>query len=191
MKRLTTNNPSDNLSQLLNFAYAEGEHVKLAYAGMRHGADLCEYISGEAGDAGLPCAPSPDDVMEGSCIECDCVFGVLNNVAIQAAELRARLMRIEDILGEDYDLEHLREFVKAERRWIPVTERLPDEEFWKYQKELGYDKMEVLVMIKGAKTATTLYYDTDGDFVDDNGDAWLVTHWMHLPEPPKEETCQK
>lgn len=125
MKRLTTNNPSDNQSQLLNFAYAEDNRVKLSYAGMRHGADLCEYISSEVGDAGLSCAPSPDDVMEGSCIECDCVFGILNNVAIQAAELRARLMKIEDILGEDYDLEHLRELVKAERRWIPVTEQLP------------------------------------------------------------------
>ena len=47
-------------------------------------------------------------------MECDCVFGVLNAVAIQAAELRARLMMIEDILGENYNLEHLRELVKAE-----------------------------------------------------------------------------
>lgn len=127
MKRLTTNSPSDNYSQLMNYAYGEDKRVKLSYAGMRHGADLCEYISGEAGDAGLSCAPSPDDVMEGTCMQCDCVFGVLNNVAIQAAELRARLMMIEDILGEDYNLEHLRELVKAERRWIPVTERMPEE----------------------------------------------------------------
>lgn len=183
MKRLTTNNPSDNLSQLLNFAYAEGEHVKLAYAGMRHGADLCEYISGEAGDAGLSCAPSPDDVMEGSCIECDCVFGVLNNVAIQAAELRARLMRIEDILGEDYDLEHLREFVKAERRWIPVTERLPETngQYLCYVRSCAF---------RGSHYCSILNYDKNGFrsghiYTDD------VTHWMPLPEPPKEETCQK
>ena len=114
MKRMTANNPTDNTSQLLNYAYAEDKRVKLAYAGMKHGADLCEYISGEACEAGLSCAPSPDDVMEGICMQCDCVFGVLNIVAIQAAELRARLMMIEDILGEDYDLEQLRELVKAE-----------------------------------------------------------------------------
>ena len=71
-------------------------------------------------------------------------------------------------------------------KWIPVTERLPDKEFWEYQKKYGQDNMEVLVMIKGAKEATTLYYDVDGDFSDENGDTWLVTHWQPLPEPPKE-----
>lgn len=170
MKRLTTNNPSDNLSQLLNFAYADGEHVKLAYAGMRYGADLCEYISGEAGDAGLTCAPSPDDVMEGSCIECDCIFGVLNNVAIQAAELRARLMKIEDILGEDYNLEHLRELVEAERRWIPVEEGLPDE--------------DVRVIVRIDRTVWNTAFELDADR-QHNGE-WVrwgraVTNWMPMP----------
>lgn len=177
MKRLTTSNPESNASQLLNYAYSEDRRVKLAYAGMKHNADLCEYISGEAGDAGLSCAPSPDDVMEGSCIECDCVFGVLNNVAIQAAELRARLMMIEDILGEDYDLEQLREMVDAERRWIPVTERLPDVHkpvLVCREKEPG-----VLIVEQGCK---------------DLGDWWRVygtrvkriRFWMPLPEAPKE-----
>ena len=76
---------------------------------------------------------------------------------------------------------------KEEPRWIPVTERLPDKEFWEYQKKYGQDNMEVLVMIKGAKVATTLYYDDEGDFSDDNGDTWLVTHWQPMPNPPKEE----
>lgn len=71
-------------------------------------------------------------------------------------------------------------------RWIPVTERLPDEELWAYQERYGQDNMEVLVMIKGAKAATTLYYDADGDFSDDNGDTWLVTHWQPMPEPPED-----
>lgn len=72
------------------------------------------------------------------------------------------------------------------RKWIPVTERLPDKELWEYMKKYNQDNMEVLVMIKGAKEATTLYYDDDGDFCDDEGNAWLVTHWMPLPEPVKE-----
>lgn len=33
----------------------------------------------------------------------------------QAAEQRSRLKMIEDILGDDYDLDHLRELVEAER----------------------------------------------------------------------------
>lgn len=177
MKRLTTSNPDSNASQLLNYAYSEDGRVKLAYAGMKHNADLCEYISGEAGDAGLSCAPSPDDVMEGGCMECDCVFGVLNNVAIQAAELRARLMMIEDILGEDYDLEHLRELIKAERHWIRPEEQLPDVHkpvLVCREKEPG-----VLIVEQGCK---------------DLGDWWRVygtrvkriRFWMPLPEPPGE-----
>jgi len=73
------------------------------------------------------------------------------------------------------------------QRWIPVTERLPDKELLEYQKKYDQDNMEVLVMIKGAKEATTLYYDNEGDFIDENDDAWLVTHWQPMPKPPKED----
>ena len=72
------------------------------------------------------------------------------------------------------------------QQWTPVTERLPDKELWEYQKKYNQDNMEVLVMIKGAKEPTTLYYGDDGDFNDDEGNSWLVTHWMPLPETPKE-----
>lgn len=58
---------------------------------------------------------------------------------------------------------------KEERRWIPVTERLPD---------IG---IEVLV-----------YSEDDGICVDYcDGDSFVcyyVTHWMPLPKPPKEGT---
>lgn len=58
---------------------------------------------------------------------------------------------------------------QEERRWIPVTERLPD---------IG---IEVLV-----------YSEDDGICVDYyDGDSFCyygVTHWMPLPEPPKEDS---
>lgn len=57
---------------------------------------------------------------------------------------------------------------QEERRWIPVTERLPD---------VG---IEVLI-----------YSEDDGVCVDyyggDSFGYYNVTHWMPLPEPPKEE----
>ena len=57
---------------------------------------------------------------------------------------------------------------QEERRWIPVTERLPD---------IG---IEVLV-----------YSEDDGVCVDyyggDSFGYYDVTHWMPLPEPPKGE----
>lgn len=57
---------------------------------------------------------------------------------------------------------------QEERRWIPVTERLPD---------VG---IEVLI-----------YSEDDGVCVDyyvgDSFGYYDVTHWMPLPEPPKED----
>lgn len=56
-------------------------------------------------------------------------------------------------------------------KWIPVTERLPDD----MKRVLVYSK------IQGIRT----------DFLCHYGSGWyrttLVTHWMPLPEPPKEE----
>lgn len=108
MERLTRHEPENNTQAMLNFARAVDGRVKLGYASGRENADLCEYIADQAADAGYSCAPTPDEVMEGSCMECDCVFGILSNVATQAAELHARLMKIEDILGDTYNLEEMR-----------------------------------------------------------------------------------
>ena len=115
MERLTTDNPMTNVATMLNMAYAGEDHrVKLR---IREGSvDLCEYISEEARTEQGGCDVSPDDVMEGSCLECDCPYSTLNNVATQAAELRSRLKMIEDILGDTYDLDRLRVLVNADQR---------------------------------------------------------------------------
>lgn len=66
--------------------------------------------------------------------------------------------------------------------WVSVKERLPDEELKRF-KELfpGENEVEVLVMIQGAYTATTLYWD--GEKFYDEMSSYEVTHWMPLPEP--------
>lgn len=63
------------------------------------------------------------------------------------------------------------------QRWIPVTERLPEK--WG----------EYLVMIEGDKVPTTLYYEWADKYWFDfpNGRKFVATHWMPMPEPPKEE----
>lgn len=64
----------------------------------------------------------------------------------------------------------------ANPQWIPVTERLP-----------GFEIERVLVMIKGdfilgyPKMDTDRYVNSIWVRYGDN-----VTHWMPLPEPPKE-----
>ena len=56
-------------------------------------------------------------------------------------------------------------------KWIPVTERLP---------EVGAD---ILVCHKNGFVATNAWLGTHWWFKDDKN---TITHWMPLPEPPKE-----
>ena len=59
---------------------------------------LTEYIAKHAQEE---CEVTAEDVMEGCCFECmDCPLGILNTIAIQAAELRHRLSELEDKLEE-------------------------------------------------------------------------------------------
>lgn len=93
-------------------------------------------------------------------------------------------------MARDYLKEHF-----AEPRWIPVTERLPEKKGMYLVHEKAFNKwggyMNVVCFspcydgveehLKGRK----MWYDYDsewGDFEIRN-----VTHWMPLPEPPKEE----
>ena len=61
-------------------------------------------------------------------------------------------------------------------RWIPVTERLPEDGQW------------VLVWGHGQKIPIMMFRES-GAWIDDQFEFHTtVTHWMPLPEPPKEET---
>lgn len=73
--------------------------------------------------------------------------------------------------------------LKSLPRWIPVTERLP---------ETGHD-----VLVKFPQNMAVASIDI-GEWVVNSGDGWCTdinlaggeknpTHWMELPEPPKEE----
>lgn len=96
MKRLTTDDPYENVFIMLNYAYrGDDGNVKLRYGNGEENIDLCEYIAQES--TGKSCDLSAEDVMEGACIEgCDCPLAILYTVAVQAAELRERLKKYED-----------------------------------------------------------------------------------------------
>ena len=116
MERLTKEKPESNVDALFNFAFADDGEVKLAYAGDEEHISLVKYIRQLAKEKGCEC--SEEDIMNGDscgcCDECDCPVAVLNIVAIQAAELRARLKAIEDILGDEYDLERLKQLLAGD-----------------------------------------------------------------------------
>ncbi len=92
--RLTTDNPTNNTQRMLNYAYDKDGRVFLSYGNGEEDIDLCDYISQEAADKG--CHYTPEEVMEGACVECDCPLAILYCVAVQAAELRGRLKEYED-----------------------------------------------------------------------------------------------
>ena len=72
------------------------------------------------------------------------------------------------------------------RGWIPVTERLPEK--WRETDEKYFgDPIEFIVHIAGAECATTLCFDGKDFFDITTGESYTATHWMPLPEPPKEE----
>ena len=71
------------------------------------------------------------------------------------------------------------------KSWIRTEDREPDEEY-KAWKEAGHrDDPQFIVHIRFATLTTCLYYDGQC-WVDEYGDAYDVTHWMIMPEVPKE-----
>ena len=65
---------------------------------------------------------------------------------------------------------------------------------WHPASEPPTEAGEYIVMIGGAANATTLLYSELGDWfeeVDGYPEYYHVTHWMPLPEPPKEDEDEK
>jgi len=88
------------------------------------------------------------------------------------------------IIIEAFDaIEELSVVVRAQKavlekfpRWIPVTERLPEE-------------YETVLLLPMSGEVISGYYDSEHkSYCDMTGFRHLCTHWMPLPEQPKEET---
>lgn len=66
--------------------------------------------------------------------------------------------------------------------WIPVEERLPNEEEFKEAYCRNKYAAEFVVMIEGATRPTTLYYK-NGSWFDEERNYYSVVAWQPLPEP--------
>lgn len=125
MKRLTTNNENSILFPL-NLFFAKNKEVWIRGAGeypdfqdvslvqwiksssQKHGLNLTADDPENLGDEMYDALQDGNDTVEG-------IVALMHSAAVQATEMRARLEKIEDILGEDYDLSRLRELVQADR----------------------------------------------------------------------------
>ena len=88
------------------------------------------------------------------------------NKSMNLAEMRERLKRIPA--------------ADVRPRWIPVTERLPEDfqkvlVFWQEHSEPVID---TAFWMEESKSFNCSHWERAGE---------KVTHWMPLPEPPKEE----
>ena len=117
------------------------------------------------------------------------LIGELHIVAsgVQSKRRRALLEKAADAIEDlEFACNHYEKDYKALcaylPKWIPVTERLPR------------DLQTVLVVRNDGGIYCWMYSacsPTDEVWVDEYANAFSVydtTHWMPLPEPPKEET---
>lgn len=76
-----------------------------------------------------------------------------------------------------YDAGYSDGLIDAQPKWISVKDRLPE------------DDADYLVWVADTCTVERAMYYGDGEWLTEDLDdlTRLVTHWMPLPEPPKEE----
>ena len=74
--------------------------------------------------------------------------------------------------------------------WIPVEERLPEVDEDTEETIEDDDCPEYIVTIRGASESTTLKYNPDGSWFDENGYVYDVIAWRPLPEPYRPERSE-
>ena len=116
------------------------------------GAELCSED-----DEGL-CDELYDNLQYG--VECsEGVIAYLYLAVLQAIEMRGRLKDIEDILGDEYDLDRLRELVQADREEkcviLELKEGDPVYELYYLVKGVENPEMELKVRVVGFEKSMT------------------------------------
>lgn len=89
---------------------------------------------------------------------------------------KKQMKYINMLLSSNVKLQNRIDKLKRNNGWILTKDKLPSVPVEK-------DSREFIVMIDGAKEATTLLYCHDGTWLDDNGIAYKVVAWQPLPEP--------
>lgn len=120
---------------------------------------------------------------------CDDLTEAADRLENQSTHIAALQQEIEKLRGQNEQLREAAALVTKEsaelleRRWIPVEERLPEDRSDVLVVAYWHEKWGVY-MGWCAPTYKKWYVHIG---IGDRNDV-SVTHWMPLPEPPKEET---
>ena len=126
MKRLTTDD-TESILQGLNLFFVKDREVWIRGGGPEPDYPDCtltDWINRAAAAQGIELdADDPEhlgDVMY-DCLQygtdaTEGILALLHTAAVQAAEMRERLKMLEDILGDEYSPDHMRELVEADQQ---------------------------------------------------------------------------
>lgn len=125
MKRLTTDDKNSIVFSFNTF-YAKDREIWIRGGGPApdyQDVTLVQWIRSAASKHGLAItADDPEclgdemyDALQDGDETVEGILALMHLAAVQATEMRERLKPIEDILGDDYDLDRLRELIEADR----------------------------------------------------------------------------
>lgn len=171
MKRLTTDDANSILLGL-NLFFVKDNEVWIRGGGPDpdyQDCTLTDWIKRAAAAQGIELdaddAESLGDIMY-DCLQygadaTEGILALLHAAAVQAAEMRGRLADIEDVLGSEYEIDHLREMVEQEARLrdLETTHRTE-------MCENGYDCVELGKVRKALEAAETRAERAGADFTE-------------------------
>ena len=124
---------------------------------------------------------------------CAIIQKAADRIVNQNTHIAALQQEIEKLRGQNEQLREAAALVAKEsaelleRRWIPVEERLPELQSWGASEVvLGLIKSENAPSLNKLHDLTLCVYCDNGIW-SMPGRYVAITHWMPLPEPPKEE----
>lgn len=126
------------------------------------------------------CVSSEDERSCGDCPHCEtitCEVDLMEKAADAIEELQAQI--------DGWIEQERKALLKSVPKWIPVTELPPEGETY------GDTTFSVEVLGTEGFTYRKAYYNFKYKVWLDGNEEWewpSITHWMPLPEPPKEKT---